>query len=61
MGTELAIFTKRSNSEEIYDYYGETVEYYRKVECKYHYAAWQPWLTLMPDPPEPVLDPPKPK
>jgi hypothetical protein len=53
IGTGISIAVKRRNSEELYDLYGDTIEYYKKLEYKYHYAAWQPWLTLMPDPPKP--------
>jgi hypothetical protein len=55
IGTGIEISVKRRNSEELYETYGETIEYYRNMKCKYHHAAWQPWLTLVPDPPEPEL------
>jgi hypothetical protein len=49
----LELFLRQNNSEELYDFYADQVEYYQRMECKYRYASWQPWLTLVPDPPEP--------
>ena len=55
IASHLAIFMIRENSEEIYDLYSEDLIYYRRMQCKYANAAWQPWLTLLPDPPEPKM------
>jgi hypothetical protein len=57
IGTGIIISVNRRNSEELYDLYGATIEYYTDMRYKYHYAAWHPWLTLMPDPPKPKLNP----
>jgi hypothetical protein len=53
IGTHIELSVNRLNSEEVYELYGPTIEYYREMQWKYHYAAWNPLLTLMPDPPHP--------